>query len=126
MSHYPSTQELAAFRRSIAHDPRYLDTIRWQDERGHGIGYRIPLQDHDSGILSTARREASALRSRAAALTMTRSALTSPYAINWERERGIPACIGDFSYGVISSDTWTEDEPRHPLPIRYQPAFTIG
>lgn len=122
MSHYPSSQELAAFRRRIAPRTMDLDKLRWQDERGHGIGYRIPLQDHDSGILSTARREASALRSRAYwnADCPNGWGLFASYA---ERVGGIPY----WDDPIVSTDTWTEDdEPRHPLPIRYQPSFTIG
>lgn len=115
MSHHPSSAELAAFRRSIAHDPRYLDTIRWQDERGHGIGYRIPLQDGDAGVLSIARREASASRSRAYARGIGSLADVQTFAPSWP-----PYLDADPTWSA-----WTDDEPRSPLPIRYQPSFII-
>lgn len=146
MSHYPSTQELAAFRRSIEPDrPPCGPNNQWtgpgsRDDGSHypwpggakdhelrdGIGYRISddlaMTDDDiEGEYAQARREASALRSRAywAADCPNGWGLFASYA---ERVGGIPY----WDDPIVSTDTWTEDEPRHPLPIRYQPSFTIG
>lgn len=140
MSHYPSTQELAAFRCSIADKhwiaPHVLD---W---RGHafpselrdGIGYR--LGHLGNRIFSAwepgpaARREASALRSRAHAHGFGSLADVQTFAPSPWPDMDCPACHDPFSNpncdGIVSTDTWTEDEPRSPLPIRYQPSFTIG
>jgi hypothetical protein len=88
MSHYPTSADLAAFRRSIAghpdalvdmHPDRYPGfTGAWSDERQHGIGYRISQDDPDltwcrdeccvwadGDSYVIPRREASAMRSRA-------------------------------------------------------------
>lgn len=127
-------------------------------ERSGGIGYRygrpdFPLilsdgwmtyatgsQQQDQSDHCTARREASALRSRTYA-RMDYCACQHP-----DRHYGNQPCrVTPASAGIplgpngycwscwsakhdqpIPTDTWTEDEPRHPLPIRYQPSFTIG
>lgn len=136
MSHYPSTQELAAFRRSIpcTHD----HTTGWEgcpfstldrahdSERRDGIGHRdddwLGGSAAPVGFRYTfARRKASALRSRAYwnADCPNGWGLFASYA---ERVGGIPY----WDDPIVSTDTWSEDEPRHPLPIRYQPSFTIG
>lgn len=140
MSHHPSSAELAAFRRSIAYNrdgqahatalafgyvPRAIGVKapgQWHaptlshdgtrpEELQDGIGYRMR---HEMIVrrLSTIRREASALRSRAYA----RLSVTS-----WD-----PTADADRSYPYgIPTDRWDDDEPRHPLPVRYQPAFII-
>lgn len=134
MSRYPTSAELAAFRRSIAPSGMDLDSLRWLDERGHGIGYRIPLQDHDSGVLSMARREADASRSRAYATKGMASQWLVPVHPKsggaWYAERVDGAPYQWHTYGrrdgIVASDTWSEDDaPRSPLPVRYQPSFII-
>lgn len=130
MSHYPSSAELAAFRRSIGSSnglrARYMShpdgtvahptTGAWASERQHGIGYRM-ADKYWSGV---ARREASAMRSRAY------WAAGSPngwglFASSAERVSGIPY----WDSPIVASDTWSEDEPRHPLPIVYHQSFSI-
>lgn len=89
MSHYPNTQELYELRRSLYwmasgpsdnanaagwHGPMiHPDAGAWAGERRDGIGYRdriAPSRDYDEWkrvdvTASLARREASAMRSRA-------------------------------------------------------------
>lgn len=155
MSRYPSSAELAAFRRSIpcTHD----HTTGWEgcpfstldrahdSERRDGIGHRdddwLGGSAAPVGFRYTfARREASALRSRAYA-RMDYCACQHP-----DRHYGnLPCRVTPASSGIplgpngycwscwsakhdqpIPTDTWSEDdEPRHPLPIRYQPSFVI-
>lgn len=142
MSHYPSTQELAVFRRSIdrAHPAPFgtftepddyakgasiLHPHAWSVELAFGIGrgemVHGMLRSYGDERYILARREATAIRSRAywAADCPNGWGLFASYA---ERVGGIPY----WDDPIVSTDTWTEDEPRHPLPIRYQPAFTIG
>jgi hypothetical protein len=77
-SHYPSTAELAAFRRAILsqhpgtaeHPARFVTLANgraWPHERQHGIGWTQADYAMDEPIVnpSHARREASAMRSRA-------------------------------------------------------------
>lgn len=128
MSHYPSTQELAAFRRSLDPAMRHTESGpvgAYPHELHDGIGYRdddwLGGSAAPVGFRYTfARREASALRSRAywAADCPNGWGLFASYA---ERVGGIPY----WDDPIVSTDTWTEDEPRHPLPIRYQPSFVI-
>lgn len=150
MSHHPTTAELAAFRRSIycdhlSHYPgacRTLDGMHpdsgaYPSELRDGIGRITPGAAHQT--LSGVRREASALRSRAYA-RMDYCACQHP-----DRHYGnLPCRVTPESSGIplgpngycwscwsakhdqtIPTDTWTEDEPHSPLPIRYQPSFII-
>jgi len=67
MGSYPSTQVLAAFRRSIGVpiDGEPFDGGAFLYERTHGIGWRVPTGMPWDMPASHARREASAMRSRA-------------------------------------------------------------
>lgn len=150
MSHHPSSAELAVFRRSMAspynsvHGIRYsygplmTDTTlpagnyrgAWSHEKRDGIGARGYLAGASA---SFDRREASALRSRAyAAKGMASQWLVPVHPRSggaWYAERVDGAPYQWHTYGrrdgIVASDTWTEDEPRSPLPIRYQPSFVI-
>lgn len=150
MSHHPSSAELAAFRRSIAYNrdgqahatalafgyvPRAIGVKapgQWHaptlphdgtrpEELQRGIGYGDGRRGYIASGYVDARREASALRSRAYwnADCPNGWGLFASYA---ERVGGIPY----WDDPIVSTDTWSEDEPRSPLPIRYQPSFTIG
>lgn len=111
------------------------------EELQRGIGYgdgRTGRGYIASGYVD-ARREASALRSRAYA-RMDYCACQHP-----DRHYGnLPCRVTPESSGIplgpngycwscwsakhdqtIPTDTWTEDEPHSPLPIRYQPSFII-
>lgn len=89
-AHYPTTAELAAFRRSVAGgswaDNVILasDAIRgaYRDERNHGIGRSTDDGWSSARIAAIARREASAMRSRAYA-RMARGS-----AADWHRLAG--------------------------------------
>lgn len=136
MSHYPSSAELAAFRRSIAspysgphgirysHGPLGLTDMResgnyrgaWSHELQHGIGYRISddlaMTDDDiEGEYAQARREASAMRSRAYARMLMDS---------WD-----PSGPVDWSYPYGIRPVTRDLAPRHPLPIVYHKPFSI-
>lgn len=121
MSHHPTSAELAAFRRSIAPSTMDIDTLRWQDERRHGIGFRIPLNDAD--ILTHARREASAMRSRAYARSVEP---VQVYAMRGgptveERWYGVPWSWGTGDTAMtLPHDYWDDESPRSPLPIAYR------
>lgn len=159
MSTYPTSAELADMRRSIPTPRPWDDDVDhpWEGptftyERSLGIGYRTTEATcgcaecrTDSGLDSLARREASALRSRAYARmlreqdgTYRRPWLPISYIppvlpMAWPEELGYGA---PYTYrarrddyvpdgGYRSTDTWSEDEPRSPLPIRYQPSLVI-
>ena len=82
-SHYPSSTELSAFRRTIDFEvviragfyvDKFDDNLRhvgnyagaWPHERDNGIGYREAQHGiHSHPTMNHARREASAVRSRA-------------------------------------------------------------
>lgn len=72
MTAHPTTAQLAAFRRAIGPDWRHRSrTTAWPDERQHGIGASSfgkawGVMFPDSTLPGEARREASAMRSRAA------------------------------------------------------------
>lgn len=91
-------------------------------ERHDGIGYNRPDPFAIDSINAWSyRREASAMRSRAYALPRGKSGC---YDLWLAAQTFAP---GSDPLPILASDTWTEDdEPRHPLPIRYQPSFTIG
>lgn len=138
MSHYPISAELAAFRRSLFHGD--LSKLRWVDEREQGIGYRIPLQDAESGVLSMARREASAMRFRAYALPRGKSACMALWSDAQAFAPGshpLPEVASDdpsiagHAYArmltptYIVPDFWDDESPRSPLPIAYRNPVTI-
>lgn len=155
MSHHPSSAELAAFRRTFipphmvdSMHPSDGGAIKgWPNELRDGIGYResdpvamcIVRADGARHTGSVARERASALRSRAYA-RMDYCACQHP-----DRHYGNQPCrVTPASAGIplgpngycwscwsakhdqpVPTDTWTDDEPRSPLPIRYQPSFII-
>lgn len=122
---YPDTATLAAFRALLADvDIHPWADGAWQRELRHGVGYRLTHRGnliysaHEPGC--EARREASSLRSRAYArgigsLADRETFAPSPWA----------APFLDIPHPTVSTDTWTEDDVRHPLPITYHAAFTI-
>lgn len=110
MSHYPSSAELARFRRSITlppstnHSPLAPHRGAWPRERTDGIGYRQTTEQTWayrtwSDNPTIARREASAARSRAyAALDPQHYWLPdadSPTAAWDERRYGVPTLYRD-------------------------------
>lgn len=145
MSHHPTSAELADMRRKLTSAPSSgmfsvltrdgwitHPTIggAWAHEKRDGIGSRGFLAGASA---SFDRREASALRSRAYA----RHSMASQWLVPvhpksggaWYAERVDGAPYQWHTYGrrdgIVSSDTWTEDEPRSSLPVRYQPSFVI-
>lgn len=104
MTRYPSSADLAAFRRSYPVSNRWIRSLTvptdggaWQDELRHGIGYRITDARYPSEweSLPEDRRGASALRSRAYARACA-AASPSPCAdcgaIGWHTR----ACRADW------------------------------
>lgn len=151
MSHHPTSAELADMRRKLTSAPSSgmfsvltrdgwitHPTIggAWAHEKRDGIGSRGFLAGASA---SFDRREASALRSRTYA-RMDYCACQHP-----DRHYGnLPCRVTPESSGIplgpngycwscwsakhdqtIPTDTWTEDEPHSPLPVRYQPSFII-
>ena len=152
MSHHPSSAELAAFRRSIAGivapsiyttgavcddhpggpESGYGCARAWPHERERGIGYReiggIRISQYarasyrDAGI---ARREASAMRSRAYArmdtLTCQQHGVRTWYVdgarLCWDCGRSCP---------VVDIPFWDDEQPRSPLPIAYRNPIGIA
>ena len=88
MSHYPSTAELASFRKAIAGNRFEWETAPSVDEAVHGIGWR-----GDAFIFD--RHNASVMRHRA-----YDPALHPAYVNTWasERREGIPDSIGWNAY----------------------------
>lgn len=155
MGTYPGTGELAAFRRSIAgHADRPIDMHpqrgAWRHELGRGIGYRemggIRVSEYasatyrDAGI---ARREASAMRSRAYARGIGTPRLVAdeqryapcsdPAASDQGNcpeghpchllPDGATRACGTCSYfgrPVYDAPFWDDEQPRSPLPIAYR------
>ena len=172
MSRYPSSADLAAFRRAI-HGTTLdtMDTSRctigpsceygdpharaWDCELRNGIGYRIaPLpspgwrEDPHASRHASARREASAMRSRAYARMVTEqdgsdarpwlpiTFIPPIIPMSWpeERHNGAPYTWRDTTWmrrvpssepTYIVPDYWDDDEPRTPLPVTYHNPVTL-
>lgn len=145
MSHYPSTKELAAFRRSIALGlglgARYMSHPTgavahppdgaWPHERRHGIGYResdpeamcIVRADGARHTGSVSRERASAMRSRAYA-RMDMGLHDHPGANDVERLCGVPLWK-HTEMRPTAAGFWDDESPRSPLPVTYHNPVTI-
>jgi hypothetical protein len=145
MSRYPSSADLAAFRRSIPFDPDMRTPhpfpswpelhpngigAAWDSERQHGIGYRSDPYDRTTFshripaiVSSVARREASLMRSRAYATSLA-DGCHLLHEHGYETSDGID-CHPASEPSYIIPDYWDDEAPRSPLPVVYGQPFSI-